>query len=609
MRKLLLLAICILSFVGLKAQTYTNTYTYTSPSGHLTIVDVVNIIHDSTMCSTSNSSQYTITVDSSFVGDTLNIVDTLGAYLAYQGVNTAGASPWTFSVSLESGGGADFMTPGTYYNYNPQTTKVVCRLDTVKYITTQDSLLITNPCNYGYISGNAYIDNNSNCVFDSGDIEMGPTDFNILDYVSSPAVMVPYYIGSTGGLYTYPVQQSWMTSVTVSLPAYYAFIFLNAPCAAGSYTLTTLPASGVDFPLMCTSNIDVECYAFSPASVRLHTPFYMQPFVNNTGCDTAAGTLTLVLDSRVTYDSAMSTYPADTVRGDTLIWNYHSLNNLAGGAYWNSFFSDLYLTPDSATAVGDTLCFRIYTNIPAADINPANNDYTICLPVVYSYDPNEKDVAPKGTGPQGYIPAGTDTLTYNVHFQNTGSDYADNITIIDTLDSHINASSFKVIGTSHNMTPQWLAPGIVQFNFNNIMLPDSGTNQAASQGEVRFSVVLNPGLAPGTHIKNTGYIYFDSNPAVVTNTTLNTIALETKIAPVNTSLPVKVYPNPATDHVTVENLDGGEISILNMNGSVVLKQNVTGNKTNIDVSGLADGVYILKTVNNTNTTTTKFTKY
>ena len=609
MKKLLLLATCFLSFAGLKAQTYTNTYSFASTSGHLTVVDVVTLTHDSTMCSTSNSSNYTITVDSSFTGDTLNIVDTASASLVYQGVNTAGASPWTFSVTIGSGGGADFMPAGTYYYYNPPTTKVVCRLDTVKYITTSDSLLVTNPCNYGFLLGNAYIDNNANCVFDSGDIELGPFNLNIIDYVSSPAAVIPYYIGYTAGNYNYVIQQSWMTSYTVSLPSYYAFIFPNSPCAAGSYTLTALPASGVDFPLLCTNNIDVECYAFSPVSVRLHTPFFMNPFVNNTGCDTASGQLTLVLDPHTIYDPTMSTYPADTVRGDTLIWNYNALNNLSGGAYWNSFFSDVYLTPDSTTSVGDTLCFRVYTNIPAADINPANNDYTICLPVVYSYDPNEKQVTPKGIGPQGYIPAATDTLNYNVHFQNTGSDVAYNITIIDTLDSHINPNSFKIIGTSHTMSPQWLAPGIVQFNFNNIMLPDSGTNQAASQGEVRFSVVLNPGLAPGTQIKNTGYIYFDSNPAVVTNTTLNTISMTTKITPTNTALPVKVYPSPATDHITIENLDWGEISILDMNGSVVLKQNVTGNKTTIDINGLADGVYILKTVNNVHTTTTKFTKY
>ncbi len=603
MKKTFLLALCLLTFAATKAQTYS--------SAHITVVISDTMYHDSTQCASFCNANYIITVDSSFVGDTVNIVDTTLASLVGSYANTTGASPWTFTAPIYStppSGYNDLDIYGGYSHFGAGTTKITCTIDTLRYVTYNDSLLVTNPCIYNMVSGTVYADMNGNCVFDSGDVGIVAPEVDFNETLSSPVGSIFEPISSTGAYYGYPIQQSWMTSYTVSLPAYFSFIFPNSPCAVGIYTLTTLPASGIDFPLLCTTNIDVECYAFSPASVRLHTPFYMQPFVNNTGCDTAAGELTLVIDPRVSYDSALSTYPPDTVRGDTLIWNYHSLNNLSGSAYWNSFFSDLYLTPDTAVAVGDTLCFRVYTNILAADVNPANNDYSFCLPVVYSYDPNEKDVTPKGDGPQGFIHSWQDTLTYNVHFQNTGSDYAYNVTIIDTLDSHINASTFKIIGTSHNMTPQWLAPGIVQFNFNNIMLPDSGTNQAASQGEVRFSAVLNPGLAPGTQIKNTGYIYFDSNPAVVTNTTLNTIAIPTKITPA-TNLPVKVYPNPAIDHITIENLDGGEISILNMNGSVIMTQHVTSNKTSIEVSGLPDGVYILKTVNNTNTTTTKFTKY
>ena len=346
-----------------------------------------------------------------------------------------------------------------------------------------------------------------------------------------------------------------------------------------------------------------------PGSVRLHQPFYMQPYVSNTGCDSAAGTLTFVKDSRVIYDSSLSLYPADTVRGDTLIWNYSGLSNISGGAYWNSFFSDVYLTQDSTVVVGDTLCFRTYTNIPAADIDPLNNDNTVCIPVVYSYDPNVKVVTPKGTGAEGFVPSNTDTLTYDLHFQNTGSDVANNINIIDTLDSHINPASLRILGTSHNMTPQWLAPGVVQFNYDYINLPDSSANEPASHGSVRFSVALNPSLAAGTQIKNTGYIYFDLNPAVVTNTTLNTIMASTNVHQVATQKPVKVYPNPATDRITVENLSNGEISILNVSGVVMLKQDIVNDKTIIDLSDLPAGIYILKTVSGAKSATNKFTKY
>ncbi len=260
--------------------------------------------------------------------------------------------------------------------------------------------------------------------------------------------------------------------------------------------------------------------------------------------------------------------------------------------------------------VGDTLCFRIYTNILPADINPWDNDFTICLPVVYSYDPNLKEVSPQGTGTQGYIPATTDSLTYTIHFQNTGTSYATNVSITDTLDSHISPNSVKILGTSKTMTPVWLAPNVVQFNFNSIYLPDSADDEAASHGYVRFKVKLNSGLAPGTQIKNTADIYFDSNPAVVTNTTLNTIQ-----APITTGLQtpgvvdVKLYPNPATDYVTVENLQNGKLQIENMNGSVVMGQDVIDNKTTIDIKKLPNGVYVAKCIGKNSVTVKKFIKY
>jgi len=605
MKKVLLSIFCMLSFAALYAQTYT--------AGHISATVVVSTInHDSTYCQSNYVASYQITIDSSYVGDTVNVVDTVfGTLVGGPYVNTTGASPWTFmTATVLNEVAGDYAVPvgGGYAYFYGNITKITAGTDTLRYITIYDSLFVPNPCIYGTVSGNVFIDNNSNCVFDSGDVALNAFNISLLDSVSSPLGVIDYENGWIGGVaYEDYVQQSWMTSYTVSLPSYYAFIFPFSPCFSGSYWFNTLPQVNVNFPLQCTSSVDVQCYALSPADVRLHTPFFIDPFVSNTGCDSVSGQLTLVLDSRVVYDSALSLYPPDLVNGDTLTWNYNGLSNLSSSAYWNSFFSNIYLTLDSTVTVGDTLCFRVYTNIPPTDVNPLNNDYTVCLPVVYSYDPNEKDVTPKGTGPQGYIPATTDTMSYNIHFQNTGSDYAYNVTITDTLDPHVNPSTFRVIGASANMTPQWLAPGIVQFNFANIFLPDSGTSQAGSQGEVRYSVVLNAGLAPGTQIKNTAYIYFDSNPPVITNTTLNTIATPSNVQQITT--PVKVYPNPATDNITVENLNGGELTILSINGQTILDQVITNNKTTIDVSGIASGIYILKTVSNDNTTTTKFVKY
>lgn len=580
--------------------------------------------HDSTMCSSFDWVLYHITIDSSYIGQTVHVVDTFSGTLTGTFVNTLGTSPWSFltgSVGYAAGaayygGRKDLYIVSGYAHFDIPPVKITADADTVFDPLHTDSIYVSNPCSYGTVSGRIYADNNGNCAFDSGESGINPflsgEELKLHEVLSSPATPEgEWHISSfsTSGAYSIDAQESWMTNYTVSLPSSLFFIFPASSCFAGPYAFTSFPQTGVDFPLLCSSNVDVACNVLTPAAVRLHKPFSVQPYVNNTGCDLASGQLTLVKDSHVIYDASLSSVPADIVSGDTLKWNYSGLTSLSSGGYWNSFLSNIHLETDATVALGDTLCFRVYTNIPAADVNTTNNDYTICVPVVYSYDPNLKEVSPKGTGPQGFIPGTTDTLTYTLHFQNTGNTEAENIKVIDTLDSHINAASLRILGTSHKMTPKWLTTNVVQFSFDNINLPDSGTNFAASQGAVQFKVAVNAGLAYGTQIRNKGYIYFDLNPPVITNGTLNTISWPESIAETPANTGVRVYPNPATDIITVEGSDAGEISVMNFAGTTVMSQAASGNKTLINIVSLPGGVYMIKTLSTTKTTITKFTKY
>ena len=77
---------------------------------------------------------------------------------------------------------------------------------------------------------------------------------------------------------------------------------------------------------------------------------------------------------------------------------------------------------------------------------------------------------------------------------------------------------------SHNMNTTFDSQtGAVEFAFYNINLPDSASNEEESHGFLVFDVRPIPGLEMGTIIENTAHIYFDLNPAIVTNTTWHTI--------------------------------------------------------------------------------------
>lgn len=79
----------------------------------------------------------------------------------------------------------------------------------------------------------------------------------------------------------------------------------------------------------------------------------------------------------------------------------------------------------------------------------------------------------------------------------------------------------------------------------------------------------------------------------------------------NTSKEFLIYPNPATDILTIENLaiiKNGSITIVNIQGQLIMQQYINQEKTNIDISNLEKGVYILKISNANGATIKKISK-
>ena len=142
-----------------------------------------------------------------------------------------------------------------------------------------------------------------------------------------------------------------------------------------------------------------------------------------------------------------------------------------------------------------------------------------------------------------------------------------------------------------------LTNGVMTFSFQNIMLPDSGTDMLNSMGYVCYKARLKPGLAPLTEIKNTAYIYFDYNAPVVTNTTLNTIEQPGGIDnAVISGDEFSLFPNPANTSVTVQAKNVlNFITIYNSMGMLVYQdQYGKSNKEDISLQFLKSGIYFVE---------------
>ncbi|MBL0315044.1 MAG: T9SS type A sorting domain-containing protein [Flavobacteriales bacterium] len=193
-----------------------------------------------------------------------------------------------------------------------------------------------------------------------------------------------------------------------------------------------------------------------------------------------------------------------------------------------------------AQPYGSTLSFQIYVQYPdvssmgstlITEVNACIYDElgneSVCESVNWNevqtcyYDPNMKEVSPAGSGQAGLMFNGTD-LTYTIHFQNTGSAPAQTVVVEDQLSEYLDPSTMQILSWSHPVVST-VENGLIRFEFEEIMLPDSLSDPAGSQGYVTYKISPYADLPVGTAIDNTANIYFDLNEAVVTNTTLNTI--------------------------------------------------------------------------------------
>ncbi len=217
-----------------------------------------------------------------------------------------------------------------------------------------------------------------------------------------------------------------------------------------------------------------------------------------------------------------------------------------------------------------------------------------------AYDPNDKQVFPAGVQDENYTLFEENTLEYKIRFQNTGNFPAEDIVIIDTLSEFLNLSTLKYLHSSHPVSEIKLDRNVVSFTFDDIFLIDSLANEPESHGYVQFSIETIEDLAENTVINNTAHIYFDANPAIVTNTVFNTFVSEIPPATSNENLTeqgFKLMPNPSRDLITIETTFAErdkQWKIYNQLGKEVM-QGVTNNQIwEINISRLDTGLYFIE---------------
>ena len=455
-------------------------------------------------------------------------------------------------------------------------------------------------CDYGTIgscdmswniSGKIYTDNNQNCAKNSNDSEMINAKINL--YING--VLTQQAISATNGFYSLAANTTgaYELSIDTSVLAFAPLCPSN-----GFYRDTLWRIDSLyyhDFAMRCKTGFDLVAKSVSSGDrfiagdfVRITLQAGDIANAYNMHCaNGVAGYIMAIMNGPAHYVSkAPNTVAPSYINGDTIIWNISDF----GASNMTDF--GIIVVIDTSPQITQQVCVNVLVKADTGTEDITNNSIVNCFRIVGSYDPNDKQVYPSGT-----IDTLQEWLTYTVRFQNTGTAEARHIYIVDTLDRSIDASSFQLLAYSH-MPSVLINESIIKFNFPYINLPDSNTNEPASHGYIQYKAKLKKDLPLETQIQNTAYIYFDFNPAIVTNTVINTISLHTDIDTGYTigNFNVNLYPNPTQNILYVVPAKSGlySIDLYNAQGVLLHTQAINAAKASIDLAQFANGIYYIQ---------------
>ena len=444
---------------------------------------------------------------------------------------------------------------------------------------------------------NAFLDANSNGTQEVGEqnFPLGQFHYEVNQNGNVHNVIAPrgmyniYDINSTNSYnISYTIDSNYTTNYGVA-PAFYSNV--NVVVGAGMQVY--------NFPVSVTNNYaDLAIINVPIQEPRPGFTYTNKIIYTNLGTQTvASGTITFNKDARVTITANTQIGTLATPTGFT----YDFTNLLPFEVRTMTVTMQVPTIP--TVMLGNLLTNSVAITTLTGDVVPANNSASVTQIVIGSYDPNDKM---ESHGEQILFSSfsANDYLTYTIRFENTGTASAINVRVNDVLDSRLDENSIKMESASHNYVLDRMDNNLT-WKFDNIELPATAANAIASKGYIQFKIKPKPGFAVGDIIPNTASIYFDYNPAIITNTFHTQFTAQLAVDQFENGNFV-FYPNPTSDFVIIslKNTENSiaSIAVNDVVGKLILEKKPNSSITTetVNLSSVNSGIYFIEVTTDTN---------
>lgn len=432
--------------------------------------------------------------------------------------------------------------------------------------------------NLSVASGKVYYDANASGNYNDG--EPGIPDALLHNQDGSI-----YVSSNTEGDYAMYAQSFSGDTAFVNLPSPY--LTSNPP-----FHVLVNGATDLDFGINYIPGIkDLSVTLTNAGPIRPGFQTYLTLTLTNYGTTVQSGEVTLTIDDRLVLES--SSPSLTSFSGGVALWEFSGLFPLEQRNY------TVLLNTPVDMPLGEVIGFLAIASPVFDDETIVDNVYLLNMEVVGSYDPNFKEVTPGGLTPS--MLQDSTAMAYTVHFQNVGNYPASFVEIIDTISTNLDLATFRILSASHPFTWELLPGRVLRVFYEDINLPDSTSNEAASHGFVKYSIRPLRSLSLGDRIDNTAYIYFDFNAPVITNTTTTKVALTLgDSGPKSPALPLAIAPNPTSGFVEISlpklgaaiTGEAGHIEVLSALGQSMYRSSFQG-RAKLDTVDWPSGLYFV----------------
>ncbi len=451
---------------------------------------------------------------------------------------------------------------------------------------------------FNTVKGQMFIDLNSNGIYDAGGNDLLITSKKVSETTGQFAFTDQF------GHYDLPVVNAGTTVIPSAINYYSPIPASYSVNFSGWHQVDSLK----DFAFQPNGTYNDLSITISPVT-RFRPGFNATYDINciNTGTTTLNPIIIFFPDTGLTFVTA--TPAASFISNDSLTWILPPMSP------FQSANISVTLHVDSQLVIGSILNSPVRVEPIAADADSSNNYSEFDVTVNGSWDPNAV-VSNRNFILQPDL-VNPPYIEYVIYFQNSGSDTAFFVRVLNPIDTNkLDISSLEFQSSSHpvNLYFNSLERNL-DFTFNNILLPDSIIDEPGSHGYIRYRIKPKSNLVAGDSIFNFANIFFDFNSPVMTNVNSIPILMQVSVQQPEKGNSFLLYPNPVNEilQISLAGIDDiAEICVYDLFGKCVVRKKVNVNNkflnAKINVVDLPDGMYVLVVANNKNKWQSLFTK-